>query len=128
MTSTVKEVANESKDYARKVGDIDDRLSMHIHKLYEGLIDSNKCAFGHFYNAINIHNEEIQNEWNSIRDIHKNFHGLGSKVMTAIENQNMSQTAGYLKEADELSRRMLAVLDALIDRITTMSAANVRVF
>ena len=171
MTFTVKEVANESKSYAKKVGDIDDRLSMHIHKLYEGLneglnllsneemvemlqnaktahinwlerlqkmaaeeelmplqIDSNKCAFGHFYNAINIHNEEIQKEWDSIRDIHKNFHGLGSKVMTAIEKQNKSEASGYLKEADELSRCMLAVLDSLIGKITKMSAEDVRIF
>lgn len=174
MSLTVKEVAQESSEYAKKTEEIDDRFSACIKKIYLGLNDGlnmltndelvtvfenakqahmgwlsklhsmvdemnvlplqlneTKCAFGHFYSAIGmnqVQNKTIVEEWNKVGDIHKKFHGLGSKVISAIEVENKSQAENYVKDAEVLSKQLLAILDKLITEVKTMSAEHISVF
>lgn len=69
-----------------------------------------KCAFGHFYHAIQIDRPEIIEDWRRIDTIHHEFHSMGDKVMNAVK-QNDEKTAHQLyNEAVELSKQMLAAL------------------
>lgn len=94
-------------------------------------INSQKCAFGHFYGVIgmkSVNNSVIVNEWNKIGDTHKKFHSLGAKVISAIEQDNAGEAESYRKEAESLSEKLLASLDLLIAEVNKMSAENISVF
>lgn len=174
MSLTVRDVAEESSEYAKKTEEIDDRFSACVKKIYLGLNDGlnmltndeliivfenakqahmdwlsklnamidemhvvplqlneTKCAFGHFYSAIGmnqVHNKTIVDEWNQVGDIHKRFHSLGAKTISAIEMENKGQAENYVKEAEALSGQLVAILDQLITEVKTMSAENISVF
>lgn len=174
LSFVVSEVAEESKDYAGKMENIDDRFSACIGKIYLGLnsglsmlsndelitvfenakkahmdwlakldnmvndmmilplqINSQKCAFGHFYGVIgmnSVNNSVIVNEWNKIGDVHKKFHSLGAKVISAIERDNSSEAQKYKSEAENLSKTMLDSFDLLISEVNKMSTEGVSVF
>lgn len=94
-------------------------------------INSQKCAFGHFYCVIgmnSVNNSVIVNEWNKIGDVHKKFHSLGAKVVSAIERDNRGEAQNYRNEAENLSKTMLDALDLLISEVNKMSAKGVSVF
>lgn len=94
-------------------------------------INSQKCAFGHFYCVIgmnSVNNSVIVNEWNKVGDVHKKFHSLGAKAVSAIERDNRSEAQNYRNEAENLSKTMLDSLDLLISEVNKMSAKGVSVF
>lgn len=161
MTLVVKTVAEDSGKCSGRIVEIDDRISMNIHKLYEGMneglnmltdaeliqvlenakkaheswllklesmvdnmlavplqINPNRCAFGHFYNAINIDNADIVEEWRKVGGIHKRFHGLGKKVLDAISTADSEAAKSSLKEAKDLSVVMMQLLNELIKKLS----------
>lgn len=161
MTLVVKKVAEDSGKCSGKIVEIDDRISMNIHKLYEGMneglnmltdselveilenakkaheswllklqnmvdsmvptplqINPNRCAFGHFYNAINMDNADIIEDWHKVGEIHKRFHGLGGKVLDAISRTDSETAKSTLGEAKDLSVDMMQLLNGLIKKIS----------
>ncbi|MDF2609592.1 MAG: methyl-accepting chemotaxis sensory transducer [Lachnospiraceae bacterium] len=90
-------------------------------RIYPIQTNSKKCAFGHFYHAIQVDQPEIVDDWNKIDGIHHAFHGIGDKVMEAIK-QNNSQYAGELyEEALGYSKQILALLGSVENQLLKLS-------
>ena len=54
------------KDWAGKVSSMADQM-----KILPLQLDPNKCAFGHFYNAITIQHPQLVEEWDSLSEVQK---------------------------------------------------------
>lgn len=73
--------------------------------------DSNKCAFGHFYKAITIKNDELRKTWDKIDTIHENLHSLGDKAIVAIKNGDKLAAKEHYEKAYNLSKQVVGYLD-----------------
>ena len=81
--------------------------------------DGNRCAFGHYYNSINIHNRQIKEIWDKIEDIHHEFHNLGDDVIQAIKVKDEDGASRCFKAAEEKSQSMLAILKEIKSILST---------
>lgn len=92
-------------------------------------INSNKCAFGHFYNALpTTCCPDITDYWKQIAPVHKKLHDMGGKVLEVIRKGDMDKARSYCKEADALSREILGLLKKVDARVQDMSHEGQRVF
>lgn len=82
-------------------------------RIYPLQTNSKKCAFGHFYNAIQVENPKIVDTWNEIDGVHHEFHSMGDKVMKAIKENDIQGAKNYYDEAAKLSKEMLGLLDTV---------------
>ncbi len=80
-------------------------------------VDANKCAFGHFYNAINIEDEAIKDIWISIDSIHHDFHDLGDRALDGVEDKDYEVANDSYKEADDLSQVLLGKMDQVLKEL-----------
>ena len=81
-------------------------------------INSNKCAFGHFYHSLNLSNSLIEKQWREIGVLHEQFHGKGSTVIDAIKLRNDISAIQALNEAHGLSIELFERLDEIISIIS----------
>ena len=72
-----------------------------------------KCMFGHFYYAIKVRHSSLLDIWNSIADVHKEFHLQGRKAVEAIEATNSDAARKALQTAINLSDKLMGILDEL---------------
>ncbi len=160
MTENIYSEARHSVDFAKRISDIDDRLSEITNYLYEGLeggvnamsreefkgiiirakeshiewidrlktivdsmevaplqVDANKCAFGHFYNAVNIEDEAIRDIWASIDSIHHDFHDLGDRAIEGVEDGDYELANDSYKEAYDISQVLLGKMDQVLKEL-----------
>lgn len=96
-------------------------------KIYPIQTNSRKCAFGHFYHSINVADSGIAREWNAINEVHNEFHGLGMKVIDALNNNNSIQTNNYYSQAEKLSKELIGLIDNLIIVIEKASASGMEI-
>ncbi|HCX65362.1 MAG TPA: chemotaxis protein, partial [Eubacteriaceae bacterium] len=73
--------------------------------------DSHKCSFGHFYHAITVNHQALQEVWHKIDTTHENLHSIGARVLQAVEKDEDSQAKELFDQAYQLSQNMLALLD-----------------
>ncbi len=111
------------RDWAEKVSGMADQMMVLPLQL-----DSNKCAFGHFYNAITIKHPQLAGRWNSLSEVHKRFHTLGRHVIDAIGSNDMDRAGRESREAESLSREIVKTLDDMIHQIKAMSDQRQDVF
>lgn len=111
------------RDWAEKVSGMADQM-----KVLPLQLDSNKCAFGHFYNAITIKHSQLAGGWNSLSEVHKRFHTLGRHVIDAISSNDMDRAGRESREAESLSREIVKTLDDMIHQIKAMSDQGQDVF
>ncbi|KUO76965.1 MAG: chemotaxis protein [Clostridia bacterium BRH_c25] len=90
-------------------------------------INSSKCAFGHFYNSININHPSIEADWKEIDSIHGELHNYGHKVLDAVKERDASKAQEYFYKAEELSRSVLSRLDKVISEVEEQEGKGVRV-
>lgn len=160
MTDNVFTESQNSVSFAKKISEIDDKLSTIMQYLYDGLkggkygmndekilgvigkakvshvewvknlkkivderriypiqTNANKCAFGHFYNAVDIDNDEILAEWQDIDKTHHDFHRIGDQVINAISKNDYDSAERYYSKAEDLSREMLSKLDRIENKL-----------
>ncbi len=111
------------RDWAEKVSGMADQM-----KVLPLQLDSNKCAFGHFYNAIMIKHPQLAGGWSSLSEVHKRFHTLGRHVIDAISSNDMDRAGRESREAESLSREIVKTLDDMIHQIKAMSDQGQDVF
>lgn len=80
-------------------------------KEYPLQIDSKKCAFGHYYNAIKVGNEALSDNWKKIGTLHAAFHTMGKSVFDRIEHNDLSGAKELYNEAKDLSEQLIALLE-----------------
>lgn len=73
-------------------------------------LDSSKCGFGHFYNAMTPKTPELRPVWDPLAAKHKKFHGYGADVIKALMNEDYTKAEQLYREAEEYSKELLADL------------------
>lgn len=86
-------------------------------KLYPIQTNSTKCAFGHFYYTISVEHPSIKADWLALEEIHNQFHICGHKVIDAIRDSKSSDAQMLYKEAEQLSKKIFALLDKIDNEI-----------
>lgn len=79
--------------------------------------DGNKCAFGHYYNNIDIDLEGVNDTWSQIGQIHHDFHKIGDRVIDQIKNGQREEAYTYLAEAKNKSKELSDLLNAVREKL-----------
>ena len=90
--------------------------------------DSHKCAFGHFYHAIEIDSPLLSEDWNRIEHVHDEFHSLGDKLIEAIKRNDRNNAEALCRQAEQLSQSMLDLLHKVDQKLAKLTAEGVRIF
>ncbi len=70
-----------------------------------------RCAFGHFYHALQIRNGSLLKLWQEIGEEHRRFHAIGGDVMAAIKRNDRKKADELYKKAEGMSAALLQKLD-----------------
>lgn len=70
-----------------------------------------RCAFGHFYQAIHMAHPDITDVWQQIGQMHQAFHEAGDHAMAAIEASQRQKADEALARAGALSVDLMAALN-----------------
>lgn len=73
--------------------------------------DGDRCAFGHFYSALQINNARLLTLWKEIGVEHRKFHGMGNDVMDAIKRKDSEKAVSLSQTARAMSEALLLKLD-----------------
>ncbi len=90
--------------------------------------NDHRCAFGHFYYAVQPKNPEILVIWKDIRDQHKAFHANGDKAIVALKNGNTSNAREFLKQSEEISKKLLKDFEEMVRIAEKLENEKVRIF
>lgn len=77
-------------------------------------VDSNRCAFGHYYNSLIIQDEDIKGPWKSIDKYHDSLHEAGKQTLLAIRNQENEEAKKHYQIAKESSQKVNQIIDEII--------------
>lgn len=75
--------------------------------------DAHKCGFGHFYYSMTPKTPEIRDIWVKVEEKHRKFHECGKYVKGAIEKSDYGAAQKHYREAEELSRELLAQFEGM---------------
>jgi len=102
---TVEKAKNAHKAWTEKLVD------MVRHMQVEPLqTNGERCAFGHFYNVLQIRNGQLLSLWKEIGEEHKAFHSMGNDIIAAIRSGNSSQANTLCQKAQTMSEALLKKL------------------
>ncbi|WP_428834988.1 CZB domain-containing protein [Sporomusa ovata] len=96
-------------------------------KPYPIQTNSKRCAFGHFYHAITITHPDIAKEWSAIDGVHQELHSMGTKVIDAVNRNNLAQANDLYIQAKKLSEEIFVHIDNTIRAIERNSNLGVEV-
>lgn len=88
----------------------------------------NKCAFGHYYNAIKVNNSLIKEEWSSIRALHREFHSMGDKIIAVVERNDKNSASKMLSETNKISEKLLHILTSIEAKVEKCVKEQVKIF
>lgn len=97
-------------------------------KTYPLQLDGTKCAFGHFYYAINVAHPKLLDNWKAIDKIHMDFHGLGHKAMEAVKRKDSEEAGKYYREAEGLSDKIFKYLEQILKDAKGLEASGEKIF
>lgn len=96
-------------------------------RTYPIQVNGSKCAFGHFYNSINISHPAIEKEWKAIGSVHMELHDYGHKVLDAVKEKNGSAAQEYFDKAETLSREVVSHLDSVIAQVEEQNKNGIQI-
>lgn len=82
-------------------------------------INPQKCAFGHYYYALNIDQGELGADWKRIGTLHSTLHTYGKTLKNKLESPREDRLAIY-KEAEDASKQLVEIIDHLISGLKSM--------
>jgi len=94
--------------------------------IYPLQTNSSKCAFGHFYYAVSVNHPSIKEDWDSIEEVHNNFHACGDKVIDAVKNGKTSEAQEAYAEARKLSKKIIDLLDKIEKEVDEQTKKGVQ--
>lgn len=107
------------KNWLAKLNTMVSRMEIMPLQLY-----STKCAFGHFYHAFEITHPELSKEWKQIDSLHNSFHGVGSKVISAIGLGDTANIGALVAEAENYSSQLFGLIDQLKVKLNKLGAVE----
>ena len=80
-------------------------------------LDARRCAFGHFYGAISVNQEEVKGDWAKIDTHHHKLHDAGRDALAALKNGQYEVAMQHYKTAEDNSREVYAIIDRIIGKL-----------
>lgn len=77
-------------------------------------LDSAKCGFGHFYNAMTPNIPGVLPIWQGLRAKHEKFHNFGAAVISAIRRENYGEAQQIYREAENYSKSLISDMEAIL--------------
>ena len=90
--------------------------------------NSKKCAFGHFYHALQVEHPMLCDEWANIDGLHHQVHSSGDEIIVAIKNGDSNKANSLYRNTEQLSGQMVAALDHLEVIIDDMISQGIQLF
>lgn len=90
--------------------------------------DDTKCAFGHFYYAMDPKNPTIEGIWKGLGEKHRTFHSLGKNVISDIKQGNYEKAEKDYQRAVELSKDLIQDFNKIIDQAKILDQSKIAVF
>ncbi len=87
-----------------------------------------KCAFGHYYHALDMNHPLLSDKWKSVNTLHHQFHMHGDVILKAIKEQDSRKAREVQKEAQDLSVSMLGLLEEIGKIVQDMSSRGEKVY
>lgn len=97
-------------------------------KPYPLQLDGTKCAFGHFYYAVNVEHPKILADWKEIEKNHLNFHSCGREVMDSIKNNDKEAASSFCRQAEEISLEIFKLLDNIVKEVQNIDNIGEHIF
>lgn len=80
-------------------------------------LNGKRCAFGHFYNSVQIENPKLSEIWKSMDSEHLELHKKGHVVIDAVRAGDRSRAIEEKNKVEQLSKVLIGKLEELIRRI-----------
>ena len=90
--------------------------------------DDHRCAFGHFYYAVQPKNDEIVKIWADLRDRHKQFHANGGQAIVLLKKGDQAKAREYYNKAVAVSKDLLSDFEKLIALAEKLDKEDIRIF
>lgn len=90
--------------------------------------DDHRCAFGHFYYAVQPKNPEILSIWKDIREQHKEFHGNGEHVIRLLKAGNKEEAKTYCQKSEAISKKLLKNFEEMVRVAERLEKEEIRIF
>ncbi len=90
--------------------------------------DDTKCAFGHFYYAMNPRNGMIAPLWKELAEKHRRFHGCGKNVIAAIKSGDYGRADSEYQQAVKLSEELIGDFNKIIENAEALESQHLQVF
>lgn len=90
--------------------------------------DDTKCAFGHFYYAMNPRNGMIAPLWKELAEKHRRFHGYGKNAIAAVRSGNSAKAQSEYEQAVKLSEELIGDFHKIIENAEALESRNLQVF
>jgi methyl-accepting chemotaxis protein len=119
LISSLKKAKEAHGNWMRNLKRIAEEMT-----IYPLQTDSHRCAFGHFYHSITIKHPDVLKDWREIDPLHQQLHGMGDKMVAAVNADDRLQAQRLYNEADALSKQIFAKLDHVIQIIEQKSKAG----
>lgn len=90
-------------------------------------LNPHKCAFGHFYNTIEISNPALLKQWEKIGVVHGKLHRMGSDLVRVIMDKDSEAANNMLAECVEISKQVEDELTVMEEAIRKLSVDEIMV-
>ena len=90
--------------------------------------DATKCAFGHYYYAINMKHSILVENWKELEGVHTKCHAIGKSIIEEIKAQNYAKAEELVQEGLATSEKLNSILDTMISSINEMTQKGEAVF
>lgn len=97
-------------------------------KVYPLQINGTKCAFGHFYQAITVTSPVIKDDWDTLGDVHLQFHSIGEEVLNSVKNGDESKAKEKYLAAQQLSGKIFSYLEQISEKVDIQTKKGINIF
>ena len=98
------------------------------HQILPLQTDDTKCAFGHFYYAMNPRNKMISPLWIELAEKHRRFHNHGKNAISAIRTQDYDRAETESRQAATLSEELIGDFKKIIANAEALERDHIQVF
>lgn len=81
-------------------------------------LDSSKCGFGHFYNAMMPDIPEILPLWKGLGPKHQKFHKYGASIINALNSGRFSEAEQTYREAETYSKSLISDMSKILQMVS----------
>lgn len=123
LKNAIQKAAMAHKDWLTNMNKIVDTM-----RVLPIQTNPTKCAFGHFYNAIQVDNPSIEQDWKKVGSLHNTFHTMGDSIIASVKEGNSEKARIQLEETTAVSIQLLGLLDSILKNIEQLTQQNIKIF